>query len=113
MLLFLFFPFLAFGAEYPIRPYIDPSQLAVPWPAHSFYKIPWRAFLETKSGYDFLQGIGINYNVPQNDELAIRLLAEAGFKTFRIEIGWSNVDWDETRLNDEERLEKILSLCKK
>jgi len=104
---------LAISQEYPIRPYIDPSQLDVPWPKHSFYKIPWRAYLETKSGNDFLRGIGVNYNVPQNDELAIRLLAEAGFKTFRIEIGWSNVSWDESKLNNEERLREILSLCKK
>lgn len=109
----LVFSSFLFAGESTVSPYIDPSQLDVPWPAHSFYKIPWRAFLDTKSGYDFLQGIGINYNVPENDELAIRLLAEAGFKTFRIEIGWGNVSWDETRLNNQERFEKILSLCKK
>lgn len=113
LFLFLLFALPSLGEEQAIRPYIDPSQLDVPWPTHSFYRIPWRAFLETKSGYDFLQGIGVNYNVPQNDELAIRLLAEAGFKTFRIEIGWSNVNWDETQLNNEERLKQILSLCKK
>lgn len=113
LVLLLSIPFLALSGMDSNRPYVDPSQLDVPWPAHSFYKIPWRAFLETKSGYDFLQGIGINYNVPQNDELAIRLLREAGFKTFRIEIGWGNVNWDETGFTNEERLVKILTLCKK
>ncbi len=109
----LIFSLLTLCEEYPVRPYIDPSHLDVPWPGHSFYKIPWRAFLETKSGYDFLQGIGINYNVPENEELAIRLLAEAGFKTFRIEIGWGSLSWDEKGLNNQEHIEKILALCKK
>ncbi len=63
-----------------MRPYTDPAQLEVPWPKHSFYKQPWRAFLETRSGYDFLRGIGVNYHVPGNDPLAVRLLAEAGFQ---------------------------------
>lgn len=104
---------LASAQELPIRPYVDPSQLDVPWPKHSHLKIPWRAYLETRSGYEFLQGIGVNYNVPLKHELAIKLLAEAGFKTFRIEIGWSNVNWDETALANEGRWKEILSLCKR
>lgn len=99
--------------EFPIRPYVDPSQLDVPWPKHSHLKIPWRAFLETRSGAEFLQGIGINYNVPENHDLAIRLLAEAGFRTFRIEIGWSNVNWEETGLTNEGKFRTILGLCKR
>ncbi|MFA0748987.1 hypothetical protein [Fervidibacter sp.] len=104
---------LASAQEFPVRPYVDPSQLDVPWPKHSHLKIPWRAYLETRSGYEFLHGIGVNYNVLQKYELAIRLLSEAGFKTFRIEIGCSNVNWDETALVNEERWKEILSLCKR
>jgi len=101
----------AMAGQYPVRPYVDPSQLAVPWPKHSFYRQPWRAFMETRSGYDFLHGIGINFNVPSNDELAVRLLAETGFSTFRIEFGWGNVNWEETRLRNEERFKGLLRLC--
>ena len=50
--------------EFPVPPYVDPTQLDVPWPKHSDYRQPWRAFLETRSGHDFLRVIGINYNVP-------------------------------------------------
>ncbi len=95
-----------------VQPYTDPGQLDVPWPKHSHYKQPWRGFLETRSGYDFLHGIGVNYNIPGNDELAVRLLAEAGFKTFRIEIGFGSVRWDQTGLSNEDRMQRLLRLCK-
>ncbi len=57
--------------ESAVQPYTDPGQLDVPWPKHSHYKQPWRGFLETRSGYDFLHGIGVNYNVlgPRHVEL--------------------------------------------
>ncbi len=103
----------AAGQEFPVQPYADPAQLDVPWPKHSFYKQPWRGFVETRSGYDFLRGIGVNYHVPGNDPLAVRLLAEAGFKTFRIEIGFGSVDLDEKRIANEERMQKLLLLCKR
>ncbi|MCS7191880.1 MAG: hypothetical protein NZ937_02705 [Armatimonadetes bacterium] len=103
----------AFAQEFPIRPYVDLMQLDVPWPKHSHLRLPWRAYLETKSGYEFLRGIGVNYNVLYRHELGIRLLAEAGFRTFRIEIGWSNVNWDETGLSNEEHWRMILGLCKR
>lgn len=104
---------LLMGAEHSVTPYVDPTQLDCPFPKHSFYKQPWRGFLETRRGYDFVRGIGINYNVPSNDDLAVRLLAESGFKCFRIEIGWSSVDWDEQRLNNEARWHHVLELCKR
>lgn len=111
MVLGLFGPAGAMAQEYPVRPYVDPAQLDVPWPKHSHYRQPWRAFLETRSGYDFLHGIGLNYNVPDKDELAVRLLAEAGFRTFRMEVGWSNVNWEETQLNNADRFRRLLQLC--
>jgi hypothetical protein len=98
--------------EYPVSPYVDPAQIDVPWPKHSHVKQPWRAFLETKSGTDFLRGIGINYNVPGNDAVALPLLAQAGFRTLRIEIGWGSVNWDESALTNDKRMREVLSLCR-
>ncbi|MDG3008054.1 hypothetical protein [Paludisphaera mucosa] len=95
------------------EPYADPAQLDVPWPKHSFVKVPWRGFLETKPGDAFLRGIGVNYNVPGESELAVRLLAEAGFKTFRIEVGWGSVRWDEQGLEDPGRLRWLLGQCRR
>ncbi len=94
------------------KPYVDPSHLDVPWPKHSHLKQPWRGFLETRRACDFLRGIGINYNVPGNDETVVRLLAESGFKAFRREIGWGSVRWDESGLNGEERHRRFFALCK-
>ena len=91
------------SAAPPQRAYVDPSQLDCPWPKHSDYKQPWRGYLETKPAVDFLAGIGVNWASPGNDELAVRLLAEAGFKAFRIEIGWGSVKWDESGIHNHDR----------
>jgi hypothetical protein len=102
----------AMAGEFPVAPYADPLQLDCPWPMMSHYKQPWRGYLETRSGFDFLNGIGVNLHLPADtDELAIRLLAETGFKTFRIEIGWGEMNWEETQLNNEARMRRRLELC--
>ncbi len=98
--------------EHPVEPYVDPSQLNVPWGSIDFYKQPWRAYMETKSGYDFLQGIGINYNLPGNDDLAVAALANAGFKSMRFEIGWGSVNWEETGLVNQNRITHLFHLFK-
>jgi hypothetical protein len=107
-------PICAAAQENPVAPYVDPSQLDCPGLKHSFYLQPWRAFLETRPADTLVRGIGINYNAPPEcDDLAVRLLAESGFKSFRIEVGWDNVAWDETHLNNEKRLRHLLDLCKR
>jgi hypothetical protein len=102
---------MAAGQEHPVRPYVAPAQLDVPWPKHSHVKQPWRAFLETRSGDAFVRGVGVNYNPPGNDAVAVRLLAEAGFRAFRIEVGWGAMRWDEDGLTTEPRLREVLRLC--
>ena len=98
--------------EFPVAPYTDPRQLDCPWPKMSHYLQPWRGFLETRSGADFLSGFGVNLQVPAGtEELAVRLLAESGLKTFRIEIGWGEMNRDETHLNNEAQARRRLELC--
>jgi len=110
--LFAVLSMTALAGEFPVAPYADPLQLDCPWPKMSHYKQPWRGYLETRSGFDFLNGIGINLNIPADtDELAIRLLAETGFKTFRIEISWGAMNWEETQVNHEVRMRRCLELC--
>jgi len=103
----------AAGVEFRVSPYTDPSQLDCPWPKHSHYKQPWRGYIETKSGWEFLKGVGINLQIPeQNEELAVKLLAESGFKNFRMEVGFGESHWDEWKLNHEEKHRRRLALCK-
>jgi hypothetical protein len=100
--------------EFPIAPYTDPAQLDCPWPKQSHYLQPWRAYIETKSGWDFLNGIGINLHIPDGtDELAMRLLAESGFRACRIEVGFGASNWDETGLIGEEKFRRRFALCAK
>lgn len=106
-------PALSDAQEHAVSPYVDPSQLNCPQPRHGFYLEPWRAFLETRPADTLVHGIGINYNLPpEADDWAVRVLAESGFKSFRIEVGWDSVSWDETHLNNEKRLHHLLELCK-
>lgn len=110
--LFLLFASAVPAAEEAVSPYADPAQLDCPWPKMSHYKQPWRGYLETRSGYDFLRGLGVNLHIPRgSDELAIRLLAESGFKAFRIEVGWGEMNWNEDALNNESRVRRQLELC--
>lgn len=100
------------AAEQAISPYVDPSQLDCPWPKMSHYRQPWRGYLETRGGYEFLSGLGVNLHIPAGtEEVAIRLLAETGFKAFRIEAGWGELNWNETGWNNEALLRRRLELC--
>jgi hypothetical protein len=102
----------AMAEEFPVAPYTDPRQLDCPWPKMSHYLQPWRGFLETRSGADFLHGLGVNLHIPNGtEELAIRLLAESGLKAVRIEVGWGEMNWDETRLNNEDKIRRRFELC--
>lgn len=85
-------------------PYVDPTQLRVPWPKHSHYRQPWRAWLETVPADTFLTGLGVAYNWSverTNHDVQMRLLAGVGFSRIRVEVGWSNVAYDTDDLTDE------------
>jgi hypothetical protein len=84
--------------------YVDPAQLEVPWPDHSFLRQPWRGYLETVPAHGFVTGdlrAGLNFNLPApgkgpGDAAVCRMLRASGITTVRLEIGWNDVDWDET-----------------
>lgn len=87
--------------EYPVGPYIDPKFLTeLPWGKQSFYIQPWRAYMETVPATQLQDGIGINYNLPgdANHDAAVGLLARAGIKHMRLEMSWTQMNWDETSL---------------
>ncbi len=78
------------------RPYEDPLQQSIPSGIRSFYLAPWRAYLDTWPVKQFLDCLGINFNVPAADAAATaQVLAEAGFRSARIELGWGSLGYDD------------------
>jgi hypothetical protein len=98
-------------------PYTDPSQLTeLPFGYQSHWLQPWRAYLETMPAATFLQGTGINFNVPEsvNPDLVAQMLAQHGIHRARVEIGWGNFQFeDESKLNRENEWRAILLALKK
>lgn len=97
-------------------PYTDPAYFSkVPFGARSHWLQPWRATLETVPASTFINGIGINLNVPAgSSDLVCHMLAKHGFRRARIEEGWgqSNYD-DESKLNNASSFAEQLLACKK
>ncbi|MCM8767834.1 MAG: PA14 domain-containing protein [Candidatus Omnitrophica bacterium] len=122
LFLILFFCFILYSEEFQVTPYVDKNQYIKRWPDSSFYKQPWRSYLETISGKDFLNGLGIGFYLTGNrdDDSVLKFLSYCGFKNIRIEIGFVNVNWDETGLygvhnkkEHEERFKNLFLSCKK
>lgn len=77
-------------------PYEDPRQQAIPFGRRSFYLTPWRAYMDTWPARQYLDCVGINFNVePQDVAATARILAEAGVRSARIELGWGALGYDE------------------
>src|SRR5258708_32529210 len=78
------------------RRYEDPLQQSIPSGIRSFYLAPWRAYLDTWPVKQFRDCLGINFNVPAADAAATaQVLAEAGFRSARIELGWGSLGYDD------------------
>lgn len=85
----------------PTQPrYISRAQQldALPPPWTSFYVQPWRGYLETVPGTQFLDGIGIDDDLVDggNHDATIRALAAAGFRSLRVEVPWGRLDLSES-----------------
>jgi hypothetical protein len=76
---------------------IDPKFLTeLPFGRTSFWVQPWRAYLDTWSSSRLLESVGINFNVPPEDEEATaQVLQESGFKLARISIPWSTLSYED------------------
>ncbi|NQT89112.1 hypothetical protein HQ560_20250, partial [bacterium] len=115
VLLLLLVATSARAADLPVAPYVDPTQLDVPWPKHSHIKQPWRGCLETKPAVDLLQGIGICYHHHGGSIGAqIGLLAKAGFRCLRWEQPFGTYDPDRKALapHSEQRYREALQACR-
>lgn len=87
------------GAEQGSFRYVDPAQLALPFPYYSFVRQPWRSYLEATPAATYLDGLGVVWGGPvpgKSDAEVAAELAWAGFRRVRIEIPWGAMRWDET-----------------
>src|SRR5215510_12521520 len=76
------------------RPHEDPRQQEIPFGRVSFYLTPWRAYMDTWPAQRYLSSLGINFNVPPADaKTTARILADAGFGSARVEVGWGNLGY--------------------
>jgi hypothetical protein len=94
-----------------VRDPIDPSQQTeVPFGTRSHWLQPWRGYLDTPPAVALRDGLGINFNVEPNEaEATARLLASAGFRRARIEVGWGSFSYsDPTRPARPGRLRTML-----
>jgi len=80
-------------------PYEDPRQQEIPFGGQrSFYLTPWRAYMDTWPAKQYLDCLGINFNVNSVDAKAVAtVLADAGFRSARVEFGWGNLGYDEPK----------------
>src|SRR6476620_3413446 len=79
-----------------LMPYADRVQAQIPMYQYSHYLQPWKSYMDTPTGSQLLNCIGINFNVNSKYALATaRTLAQCGFKEARMEIGWGNFQYND------------------
>jgi hypothetical protein len=82
------------GTSTAVSPYVTGDVIgAMQGPGSSLYVQPAREYMETIPATTLLNGIGLNYNLPPgtDDAAAIKTLADAGVRSLRIEMNWSNM----------------------
>jgi hypothetical protein len=97
--------------EHPIR---ASEQTAVAFGERSHWLQPWRGYMDTVPAARLLAAVGINFDVPPRQAAATaRLLARAGFRRARVEVGWSSFSYTHPqRLRDPTSLRTILLALK-
>jgi hypothetical protein len=105
------------GPVFPVAPYASPRYLLddPKGPNVSFYTQPWRAHVETRSARHLLDGIGMNYTLPHDadHDAVIRLLASAGVKHLRIDVGFASYDGKGIRDGDRQYVDAVLKACRR
>ena len=80
--------------------YEDPRQQEIPFGRISFYLTPWRAYMDTWPAQQYLDSLGINLKVPLPTLRATaKILAQAGFRSARVELGWGNLGYYDLATN--------------
>ena len=90
--------------------YIDPQQQEVRFGAWSFDRVPYRAWMDTRSGDVVWRGFGVNFNVNDKAEVepVAHALALAGVSGARVEVGMGSFSYDDpTQFSDKNQLENL------
>ena len=98
------------------RPYEDPLQQEVRFGQKSYFLDPWKAYMDTWPAATFLRCLGTNFNVndPKEFEPTAMVLAEAGIRSARVEVGLGSFKYDDpTQLNSPDGLRLKLQTLKK
>ncbi len=93
-------------------PYEDPRQREVPFGERSYVLAPWRAYMDTRPASSYLDAVGMVFNgvTPEEAPATAQVMAAAGVRSARVEIGWSSLDYDdETKLVNEPGLRARLA----
>src|SRR5689334_4125654 len=94
-----------------LRDPIDPhEQTSLAFGQRSHWLQPWRAYLDTVPATRLLDSVGINFDVPPAQaRKTAQLLARAGFRRARIEVGWGDFSYSQpARLNKPAELRTTL-----
>ena len=68
---------------------------SLPFGSNSQWIMPWRSYLVTQPATVFLNGLGANFNVVnQNPSLIAQMLSRHGFKRARLEVPWGSLDFE-------------------
>lgn len=77
-------------------PYEDRLQQEIPFGRRSFDLAPWRAYMDTWPAARFLECLGANSTVgDQEADATATVLSEAGIRSVRVEIGWGGFSYDD------------------
>jgi len=81
--------------SFELRSPIDPHQQTnVAFGERSHWLQPWRAYLDTVPATRLLASVGVDFDVsPAQAEATARLLAAAGFRRARVEVGWGSFSY--------------------
>lgn len=94
----------------------DPSQQTdVAFGERSHWLQPWRGYLDTQPASRMRRAPGINFDVPpQEAAVTAQLLADAGVKRARVEIGWSEISPENSgRLKNPDALRTTVGALKR
>jgi hypothetical protein len=99
----------------PASAYVDPTIMAkLPFGTRSHYLQPWRGYLDTVGATQFLAGIGVVLDGgTSTSEAVLDTLAANSVAGIRLEISWSELDFDdESRLTRADAYRRLLASCR-